>query len=117
MDFNQKVYRTNARRSQSNFDWFETLLYRMRYDEDLNWDTIYGLGLTGEYDSPLYFVGYQMTRTLDEYYGREVLLKLLAGPPIGFFNKYEELVRQSKQGSSQLPWISEEGAHLFKSFQ
>ncbi len=94
-EFNQNIYKVNSRRIQSNFDWFDTVLFRLANDGSVEWESMYQLGLTGQYDSPLYFVGYEMMSVLDANLGREQFLELLGSAPMEVFRAYIDLVENS----------------------
>ncbi len=113
--FNQDIHKVNSRRVQSNFDWFETVLFRLVNDDSADWDTIYQLGLTGQYDSPLYFVGYEMISTLDKHLGRKQLLMLLALPSREIFKRYIDQMDREDSEQTDLPTLGNTSRQIFAS--
>ncbi len=87
----KKEYETNEARAELNFLLFDTLLFRLYNDGDAPADALYNLAFSGTYDQPMYYVGAQMSRALDETFGRERFLALLHGDTTDFFLAYAEL--------------------------
>lgn len=91
--FKQK-FKRNLNRISQNFTLFETMLFRLYYDQDIEFSQIYPLGFSGSWDSPLYFVGYYIGRTIEKYQGREALVELLKETPISFFKNYIKIYNE-----------------------
>ena len=93
--FGQK-FRRNLRRIEQNFALFETMLFRLYYDQDIEFGQLYPLGFSGSWDSPLYFVGYYIGRAIEKYKGRKVLVELLKDTPSVFFMNYIEIYKNDE---------------------
>ena len=70
------------------------MLFRLYYDQDIIFSQLYPLGFSGGWDSPLYFVGYYIGRTIEKYQGRDVLVELLKDTPSAFFKTYIEIYKE-----------------------
>jgi hypothetical protein len=91
--YRQKFNR-NLKRITQNFALFETMLFRLYNDQDIKFNQLYPLGFSGGWDSPLYFVGYYIGRTIEKYQGREVLVNILKDTPTAFFNTYIDIYKK-----------------------
>jgi Putative zinc dependent peptidase (DUF5700) len=96
VDFSKKQYERNFRRMESNFAMFEALVYQANYDPISKIDLLYNIGLSGMYQSPLYYVGYHMIKLIEKYSGREELIALLKKPPNKLILAYNELCIKHK---------------------
>jgi hypothetical protein len=85
--FAQKFKRNLARLDQ-NATLLDTLLFRAWNDPAANPDQLYMLGFSGQWDSPLYFVGYAMARTLAEAHGAPAVAAAVRAGPEAFFARY-----------------------------
>ncbi len=92
----------NRRRADGTFSLFELMVFRAHADPDLDVGSIYNLGLSGRWDSPLYYVGYRIARAIEEHRGRPALRKLLARPAVEFFQAYVDLYRDRPADSTLL---------------
>ena len=91
VDFSKKEYERNFRRMESNFALFESLIYQAHYDPEANVDSLYNIGLSGMYQSPLYYVGYHMISLIERYSGRQELIALLNESPDKLVLAYNKL--------------------------
>ena len=91
VDFSKKEYQRNFRRMESNFALFESLIYQVKNDATSNIDLIYNIGLSGMYQSPLYYVGYHMIKQIEKYSGREAVIALFKAAPKKMVLAYHEL--------------------------
>ena len=96
LDFFRNKYQKNLMRIGGDFTLFDTLLYRLYSDPQADETQIYDLGFTGIWDSPLYFVGYQMSKIIAKYEGRAAVTTLVGKNPALFFNRYIHLARLHK---------------------
>lgn len=89
MESARKRYQRNAEpgRIAKNFALFDAVLSGLR-DGRMTWEKAYMEGFTSENDASFYFVGYEMTRALERYCGRECIGRLFAEPPVEFFRRY-----------------------------
>jgi len=87
----REKFKRNIMKIQQNFELFETLLFRLYYDPEIKFSQLYPLGFSGGWDSPLYFVGYYIGRTIEQYKGRDLLVELLKKPPLEFFKTYIDI--------------------------
>jgi len=92
----------NRRRADGTFSLFELMVFRAHADPDLDVGSIYNLGFSGRWDSPLYYVGYRIARAIEEHRGRPALRKLLARPAVEFFQAYVDLYRDRPADSTLL---------------
>jgi hypothetical protein len=95
MDSARQRYRRNAEPSRiaRNFALFDAVLFGQR-DGRVKWDKAYAEGFSSKNDASFYFVGYEMTRALEQHCGRECIAPLFREPPIEFFRRYIALYRQ-----------------------
>ncbi|MEE8296190.1 MAG: DUF5700 domain-containing putative Zn-dependent protease, partial [Sphingomonadales bacterium] len=61
---------------------------RLTDESDNNFEHYYALGFSGSWDSPLYFVGYNMAKTILQYRGAHKLVELYSQTPAAFFKEY-----------------------------
>ena len=89
MESARQRYRRNAepRRIARNFALFDEVLMGLR-DGRMTWEKAYMEGFTSDNDASFYFVGYEMTKALERYCGRECISRLFAEPPVEFFRRY-----------------------------
>ncbi|NVJ97169.1 MAG: hypothetical protein HWE25_03395 [Alphaproteobacteria bacterium] len=106
----QRVIEVNARRQASNFALLDMAVQYAQTQEE-GYDAANGVGLSGAYDSPFYYVGVVMTRAIESASGRQVLLALLKESPQKFFNHYLALTARDdslpKLGPVLSEWLSE----------
>jgi hypothetical protein len=95
MESARQRYRRNAepKRMAENFARFDAVLMKLR-DRRMTWEKAYMEGFTSENDASFYFVGYEMTRALERYCGRECIGRLFKEPPIEFFRRYIALYQK-----------------------
>ncbi len=91
IDFSKEEYSRNFRRMETNFALFETLLTQAHQENTVDIDLLYNIGLSGMYQSPLYYVGYHMMKLIAEYQGREALIDLLGQSPEQLILAYQKL--------------------------
>jgi len=97
VQWSQKKYNKNSRRLGENFTHFENTLYRVYHDSEIGARDVYSLGFSGGWDSPHYFVGYEMAQKIEQYRGRDVLVGVLSSPHPGvaFIREYIDLYNQN----------------------
>jgi len=88
LDWYRARYRTNLGRIHEDFALFDALMFRAAHDLDADYRTLYGLGFSGAWGSPLDFVGYRMAQVIARYDGRGRLAAYLTQPPGSFFADY-----------------------------
>jgi len=88
LDWYRARYRTNLGRIQEDFALFDALMFRAAHDGEADYRTLYGLGFSGAWGSPLDFVGYRMAQVIARYGGRGRLATYLTQPPGTFFADY-----------------------------
>jgi hypothetical protein len=81
-----------AERITANFAEFDRVIAGLRSGAT-TWDEASKIMFTGT-GSPLYFVGYEMSKAIDAYYGRQRIASLLQRHPAAFFRTYVELYRK-----------------------
>lgn len=90
----QTKFRRNLQRIEANFALFETILFRFFHDPEADPGVLYNIGFSGMWDSPIYFVGYHMARSIERYEGREAVAEAMRECPLVFFNRYAALTRE-----------------------
>jgi len=83
---------TTPAKLAEHFELFETVLKDLQVGRT-SWDDAYALGFAGP-QSPFYFVGYEMTRLIDQRCGRPCVQQLFDKPPATFFQRYIEIYKQ-----------------------
>nr|WP_299069950.1 DUF5700 domain-containing putative Zn-dependent protease [uncultured Allomuricauda sp.] len=115
VDFSKKDYARNFRRMESNFALFETLIYKAHHDPQSNLDLLYNIGLSGMYQSPLYFVGYHMIDLIEKYNGRQELINLLKESPDKLVLAYDQLFTEGKNLDEKYIPLSKATIEIIKS--
>jgi len=80
---------TTPEKLAEEFALFETVLSDLQAQR-ISWDEAYARGFAGP-QSPFYFVGYEMTRVIDQRCGRQCVRELFDQPPAQFFKRYVEI--------------------------
>ena len=78
LQFLKNKHSRNMDRLEENFALFEALYYRAMRDPEAEFANLYNLGFSGNWDSPLYFVGFSIAQGLERHLGRGALVELLA---------------------------------------
>lgn len=115
IDFSKKEYERNFRRMETNFALFETILFQAKHDSTVNIDLLYNIGLSGMYQSPLYYVGYHMIKLIEKYKGRKELIILLSQPPQKLILLYLQLCNTHKGKDEEFITLSETTVKILKS--
>ena len=114
-DFLKAKYKRNLDRIKSNFALFEALLYRAYNDPEADYNQLYNLGFSGTWDSPLYFVGYQMGKVIEKYKGKEAIKASVGADPVLFFNQYIEIYR--KHNDQEIDRFSKSSEEIIQKLQ
>jgi hypothetical protein len=101
---------TTPEKLAEHFALFETVLNDLQAKRT-SWDDAYGRGFAGP-QSPFYFVGYEMTRVIDQRCGRQCVRGLFDKPPAVFFQRYIEIYKRdpaikNRFSSGTEAWIAE----------
>ena len=88
VEWSRKKYNRNLARIEQDFRLFELILYRLSSDPKSRFGDYYQLGFSGSWDSPLYFVGYSMAKTMMVHEGKTRLVELYSLGPLEFFREY-----------------------------
>lgn len=99
-EFSQELLKKNMRRIGTNYQLFEMLLFSLKNDPDFSYDTADQIGLSGMYDSPVYYVIYDMFNVIEKIEGKEVLFKAYKLSPSKLIEYYHSLVNK-QQGDLQ----------------
>jgi hypothetical protein len=83
---------TTPEKLAEHFAAFETVLNDLQAQR-MSWDDAYARGFAGP-QSPFYFVGYEMTRVIDQRCGRQCVRRLFDEPPVAFFQRYIAIYKQ-----------------------
>lgn len=91
--FMQKKYKRNLLKLEESFYLFEALLLQsIGYPNE---DLLYGIAFGAQWDSPLYFVGYEMCAQLELKNGESTIVEYLSKSPTYFFTDYIELYKSN----------------------
>ena len=95
MERARERYRRNAEpnRVAKNFALLDDMLMQLQAGRT-TWEKAYMEGFTSKNDDSFYFVGYEMTRAVEQYCGRECIGRLFKEPPVEFFRRYIALYHQ-----------------------
>lgn len=88
--FNQRIYRKNERRISRNYGLFELLVIDL-FEGRCDYDFVDALSLSGMYDSPAYFVFYDMIRTLESRFGKAEIHHYFELGAVAFIEAYQRL--------------------------
>jgi hypothetical protein len=83
---------TTPAKLAEHFALFETVLNDLKVGR-MSWDDAYSRGFSGP-QSSFYFVGYEMTRVIEQRCGRACIRGLFDKPPSVFFQRYIEIYEQ-----------------------
>jgi len=83
---------TTPAKLAEHFALFETVLNDLEAQRT-SWNDTYARGFAGP-QSPFYFVGYEMTRVIDQRCGRSCVRQLFDQPPAAFFQRYIEICKR-----------------------
>lgn len=99
--FNQKIYRKNQRRAETNYKLFEVLVIDL-FEGRCDYDFVDHLMLSGMYDSPAYFVFYDMIRAMEASWEKTEVLTQFQGSAIAFMRSYQRLNETDYRFSTKL---------------
>lgn len=116
IDFSKKEYTQNFRRMETNFALFETLLSQAK-ESSLNIDLLYNIGLSGMYQSPLYYVGYHMMKLIEQYNGRQSLIDLLAQSPGKLVQTYIRLCDERAKSNDKFIELTDASKQIIESLK
>lgn len=116
IDFSKKEYAQNFRRMEANFALFETLLSQAQ-GSSMNIDLLYNIGLSGMYQSPLYYVGYHMMKLIEQYTSRKTLIDLLAQPPGKLVQTYIRLCDEYAKNNDEFIELTDATQQIIKAMQ
>ena len=83
---------TTPEKLAEHFALFETVLNDLEAQRT-SWNDAYARGFAGP-QSPFYFVGYEMTRVIDQRCGRSCVRQLFDQPPAAFLQRYIEICKR-----------------------
>lgn len=116
IDFSKKEYAQNFRRMEANFALFETLLSQAK-QSSLDIDLLYSIGLSGMYQSPLYFVGYHMMKLIEKYTSRKTLVDLLHQSPEKLVQTYMKLCDEHADNNDEFIGLTNATQQIIESIQ
>lgn len=99
VEWYRKKFKRNLARIEQNFRLLELILFRLSADPESRFGEYYQLGFSGSWDSPLYFVGYKMAKTIRDQKGKPALLELYRQGPREFFREYIALYNASPENN------------------
>ncbi len=91
--FLQQKYNRNLNKLNESFYLFESML-SMIEQKNANYELLYNLGYGGQWDSPMYFVGFEICRQLERVYGKYYIKKFIDMPSTFFIIEYIELYKK-----------------------
>ncbi len=103
----QRKLERNQRRVTDIFALFDLMVLRAHSDPEFDFASVYNLGFSGAWDSPFYYLGYRVARTIERHRGLEVLRELLARPPVDLFLEYVSVYMERPEDSSLVRFTSE----------
>ncbi|MGB5818167.1 MAG: DUF5700 domain-containing putative Zn-dependent protease [Saonia sp.] len=115
IDFSKKEYERNFRRMETNFALFEAIIFQAKNDSSVNMNLLYNIGLSGMYQSPLYYVGYHMIKLIEKYNGRTELIALLSKSPEKLILTYVQLCDMHAGEDEEFIVLSETAVKILKS--
>ncbi|HKS55086.1 MAG TPA: DUF5700 domain-containing putative Zn-dependent protease [Steroidobacteraceae bacterium] len=86
------VQNTTPEKLAEHFALFDTVLQDLEARR-LSWEDAYARGFAGP-QSRFYFVGYEMTRVIDQHCGRQCVRELFDKPPAEFFKRYVDIYKR-----------------------
>jgi hypothetical protein len=92
--FQREKFERNLKKLKESFYLFDALLMKAgskNADEELLYNIAYG----GEWDSPLYFVGFMICRTIENKYGKYYIKRYLTDSPIKLLLDYISLCKKN----------------------
>lgn len=92
--FQQEKLERNLDRIKESFYLFEALLMKAS-SKNADGDLLYNIGYGGEWDSPLYFVGFAICNTMENKYDKYYIKKYLTESPISFLVDYISLYKKN----------------------
>ena len=92
--FQQEKFERNLHKIKESFYLFDALLMKAN-SKNADRDLLYNIGFGGEWDSPLYFVGFVICRTIENKYGKYYIKKYLAESPIKLLLDYISLYKKN----------------------
>jgi hypothetical protein len=92
--FQREKFERNLDKIKESFYLFDALLMKAG-SKNADADLLYNIGYGGEWDSPLYFVGFVICRTLENEYGKYYIKKYLTGSPIRLLLDYISLYKKN----------------------
>ena len=92
--FQQEKFERNLARIKESFYLFDALLMKAG-SKNADGDLLYNIGYGGEWDSPLYFVGFVICSTIENKYGKYYIKKYLTASPIRLLLDYIYLYKKN----------------------
>jgi hypothetical protein len=92
--FQQEKFLRNFDKITESFYLFDALLMKAS-SKSADADLLYNIGFGGKWDSPLYFVGFEICSAMEKRYGKYYIKKYLAESPITFLVDYILLYKKS----------------------
>lgn len=102
----QRTQRRNVARREYNQRLFAFVLEHVMNARPFSREraeTAYLVGYSGAYDSPFYYVGYDLMQAVDEAYGRSALICLFSLPPEQMVLAVDELARSENGRTRSVP--------------
>jgi hypothetical protein len=91
--FQQEKFERNLDKIKESFYLFDALLMKAGA-KDADEELLYNIGYGGKWDSPLYFVGFVICRTIEKVYGPHYIKKYLAQSPLRLLLDYISLYKK-----------------------
>lgn len=107
----QDIQQENRARMPSNFVLLDTIIYRLYNDQKVNYEDLDPLGFSFPWKNPMYFVGYEMCKTIERVNGGGSIKKYLHQNPVTFIKDYVEICR-TRQREVTNPCPSEQTAQI-----
>ena len=92
--FQQEKFERNLSKIKESFYLFDALLTKAA-SKNADGDLLYNIGYGGEWDSPLYFVGFVICSAIENKYGKYYIKKYLTESPIRLLLDYISLYKKN----------------------
>ncbi|MCK8479792.1 DUF5700 domain-containing putative Zn-dependent protease [Psychroserpens algicola] len=97
VEFNQRKYKRNFKRIKESFLLFESLINYSKEVDSSQLNSIYNIGFSGNWDSPLYFVGFEICAQIEKEYGEYSIREYINKVPTQLFIDYINLYRRKEK--------------------
>lgn len=105
--FNQNIYKKNQRRKEANYALFELILHGLQKSPSFSYSSADHIGLSGMYESPAYFVIYDMIKTIETVKGKKQAIESFQLSAPDFIRYYNSIVNEESSPATYYKFSSE----------